>query len=64
MVVKKGTDVSAETTLEEAYTDYGVVANSGGELDGLETEKAKAKVVEMLTAKNSGTPKVTRYLCI
>jgi len=28
MVVKRGTDISAQTTLEEAYTDYGVVANS------------------------------------
>jgi len=25
VVVKKGTDISAQTALEEAYTDYGVV---------------------------------------
>ena len=57
--IVKVVDMNNVSIKEEAYTDEGVVVNSGF-LDGLTTNDAKEKMIKYLEAKNIGK-RMTTY---
>ncbi len=52
-IVVKGEDIEADTDLVEAYTEDGVLVNSGA-IDGLNVKEAQSKIIKILGEQETG----------